>query len=239
MAPQSIGGRGACLDISCGHAKSRFPAPLEHISVACSDAVAIANPYPERLIMSKARLEAFTDGVIAIVITIMVLELTVPSGSSFRSLVSVLPVFLAYALSFANVGIFWNNHHHMLHASDRINGTVLWANLFFLFWISLVPFAIRWMDKAHFASAPTASYGIVLAMCSIAYILLERSIIKCNGPHSRLARAVGSDLKGQMSLLIYLLAIALAFLRPWIAIALYVAIALIWFVPDRRIESTA
>ncbi len=187
--------------------------------------------------MDKQRLEAFTDGVIAVVITIMVLELTVPKASSFSSLASVVPVFLAYVLSFANVGIFWNNHHHMLHATERINGTVLWANLLLLFWISLIPFVIRWMDEAHFAAAPTASYGIVLAMASIAYLLLERSIIACNGPDSCLARAVGSDLKSQMSLVIYLLAIALAFLRPWIAMSLYVVIALIWFIPDRRIES--
>jgi uncharacterized membrane protein len=189
--------------------------------------------------MDKQRLEAFTDGVIAVVITIMVLELTVPSGSGFASLGSVVPVFLAYLLSFANVGIFWNNHHHMLHATERINGTVLWANLFLLFWISLIPFVIRWMDETHFAAAPTASYGIVLAMASIAYLLLERAIIACNGTDSRLARAVGSDLKSQMSLVIYLLAIALAFLRPWIAIALYVVNALIWFIPDRRIESAS
>jgi TMEM175 potassium channel family protein len=189
--------------------------------------------------MDKQRLEAFTDGVIAVVITIMVLELTVPRGSGFASLRPVVPVFLTYVLSFANVGIFWNNHHHMLHATERINGTVLWANLFLLFWLSLIPFVIRWMNEAHFAAAPTAAYGVVLAMSSIAYVLLERAIIACNGPDSRLARAVGSDLKSQMSILIYLLAIALAFLRPWIAIALYVVIALIWFVPDRRIESTA
>jgi TMEM175 potassium channel family protein len=189
--------------------------------------------------MDKQRLEAFTDGVIAVVITIMVLELTVPRGSGFASLRPVVPVFLTYVLSFANVGIFWNNHHHMLHATERINGTVLWANLFLLFWLSLIPFVIRWMNEAHFAAAPTAAYGVVLAMSSIAYVLLERAIIACNGPDSRLARAVGSDLKSQMSILIYLLAIALAFLRPWIAIALYVVIALIWFVPDRRIESAA
>ncbi|MGC2333890.1 MAG: TMEM175 family protein [Candidatus Acidiferrales bacterium] len=187
--------------------------------------------------MDKQRLEAFTDGVIAVVITIMVLELTAPSGSSFSSLRSVVPVFLAYVLSFTNVGIFWNNHHHMLHATERINGTVLWANLFLLFWISLVPFVIRWMDEARFTAAPTASYGIVLAMSSIAYILLERSLIECNGPASRLARAVRSDMKSQMSFAIYVLAIALAFVRPWIAIALYVVIAMIWFIPDRRIES--
>jgi TMEM175 potassium channel family protein len=187
--------------------------------------------------MGKQRLEAFTDGVLAIVITIMVLELKVPSGSGFSSLTAGLPVFLAYALSFANVGIFWNNHHHMLHATERINGTVLWANLFMLFWISLVPFAIRWMDEAHFAATPTALYGVVLAMSSIAYILLERAIIACNGPDSKLARAVGSDLKSLGSLAVYALAIALAFVHPWIAIALYVTIAMMWFIPDRRIES--
>jgi uncharacterized membrane protein len=187
--------------------------------------------------MGKGRLEAFTDGVIAIVITIMVLELKVPSGSGLSALRAGLPVFLAYALSFANVGIFWNNHHHMLHATERINGTVLWANLFMLFWLSLVPFAIRWMDEAHFAAVPTAIYGVVLAMASIAYIFLERAIIACNGPDSKLARAVGRDLKSLVSLAFYALAIALAFVRPWIAIALYVTIALVWFIPDRRIES--
>ncbi|HXU20810.1 MAG TPA: TMEM175 family protein [Verrucomicrobiae bacterium] len=187
--------------------------------------------------MGKGRLEAFTDGVIAIVITIMVLELTVPSGSGFSSLAARLPVFLVYALSFANVGIFWNNHHHMLHVTDRVNGTVLWANLFMLFWISLVPFAIRWMDEAHFAATPTALYGVVLAMAAFAYILLERAIIACNGPDSKLARAVGRDRKSVLSLSLYVLAIALAFVHPWIAIALYVVNALIWFVPDRRIES--
>jgi uncharacterized membrane protein len=187
--------------------------------------------------MDKQRLEAFTDGVLAIAITIMVLELKVPAGSDFSSLASGAPVFLAYALSFANVGIFWNNHHHMLHATERINGTVLWANLFLLFWMSLVPFVIRWMDESHFAAAPTAAYGVVLAMSSVSYLLLERSIIACNGPDSKLARAVGEDLKGKVSLSIYVLAIAMAFARPWIAIALYVAVAMIWFIPDRRIES--
>jgi uncharacterized membrane protein len=190
----------------------------------------------QRTTMDKQRLEAFTDGVLAIAITIMVLELKVPAGSDFTSLASGVPVFLAYALSFANVGIFWNNHHHMLHATERINGTVLWANLFLLFWMSLVPFAIRWLDETHFAAAPTAAYGVVLAMAAIAYLLLERSIIACNGPDSRLARAVGDDLKGKVSLMVYVLAIPLAFVRPWIAIALYVAIAMMWFIPDRRIE---
>ncbi len=188
--------------------------------------------------MDKQRLEAFTDGVIAIIITIMVLELKVPVGSDFSSLASGLPVLLAYALSFGNVGIFSNNHHHMLHATERINGTVLWANLFLLFWLSLVPFVIRWMDETHFAAAPTAAYGLVLAMAAIAYILLERSIIACNGPDSKLARAVGNDLKGKVSLSVYALAILLAYARPWIALVLYVAVAVMWFIPDRRIEST-
>ncbi|HUC55056.1 MAG TPA: TMEM175 family protein [Candidatus Cybelea sp.] len=187
--------------------------------------------------MEKQRLEAFTDGVLAIAITIMVLELKVPGGSNFSSLASGVPVFLAYALSFTNVGIFWNNHHHMLHVTERINGTVLWANLFLLFWMSLIPFVIRWMDETHFAAVPTAAYGVILAMASISYLLLERSIIACNGPDSKLARAVGGDLKSKASLLVYLLAIALAFRHPWISIALYVVIAMMWLVPDRRIES--
>lgn len=187
--------------------------------------------------MSKQRLEAFTDGVLAIVITIMVLEIKVPAGPTFASLASGLPVLLAYALSFVNVGIFWNNHHHMLHATERINGTVLWTNQFLLFWMSLVPFAIRWMDSTHFAAAPTASYGVVLVMSSIAYIWLEHSLIACNGPHSKLARAVGSDLKSKLSLLVYAVAIPLAFVRSWAALMLYVAIAMLWLIPDRRIES--
>ena len=187
--------------------------------------------------MSKQRLEAFTDGVIAIIITIMVLDMKVPAGSHFSALRSGLPVFLAYALSFANVGIFWNNHHHMLHVTERINGTVLWANLFLLFWMSLIPFVIRWMDETHFAPMPTAAYGVVLALSAIAYILLERSIIASNGPTSKLALAVGTDLKGKLSLSIYALAILLAFVHPWIALALYVIVAMIWFIPDRRIES--
>ena len=187
--------------------------------------------------MSKQRLEAFTDGVIAIIVTIMVLDMKVPAGSDVAGLKAGLPVFLAYALSYTNVGIFWNNHHHMLHITERINGVVLWANLFLLFWLSLVPFAIRWMDETHFAPMPTASYGVVLAMSAIAYLLLERSIIACNGPQSKLANAVGSDTKGKLSLSMYVLAIPLAFVHPWIAIALYVVVAAIWFIPDRRIEA--
>ena len=187
--------------------------------------------------MSKQRLEAFTDGVIAIIITIMVLDMKVPQGSNIAALRSGLPVFLAYALSFANVGIFWNNHHHMLHITERINGMVLWANLFLLFWLSLVPFVIRWMDETHFAPMPTAAYGVVLALSAIAYLLLERSIIAYNGPNSKLALAVGRDLKAKLSLLIYVFAIPLAFVRPSIALALYVVNATMWFIPDRRIES--
>src|SRR5713101_6996085 len=169
----------------------------------------------------------------------MVLDMKVPQGADFSTVRSALPMFLAYALSFANVGIFWNNHHHMLHITERINGTVLWANLFLLFWLSLVPFVIRWMDETHFSPLPTSAYGVVLALSSISYILLERSIIKCNGPNSKLARAVGGDLKSKMSLLVYALAISLSFVRPWIALTLYAVIAMIWFIPDRRIESLA
>jgi uncharacterized membrane protein len=187
--------------------------------------------------VSKQRLEAFTDGVVAIIITIMVLELKAPQGSDLAALKSGLPMFLAYALSFVNVGIFWNNHHHMLHATERIDGMVLWANLALLFWLSLVPFVIRWMDETHFAPMPTAAYGVVLAFTGIGYTLLSRAIIVCNGPNSKLARAVGNDRKGKLSLSIYVLSVPLAFVHPVIALALYVVVALIWFIPDRRIES--
>jgi uncharacterized membrane protein len=187
--------------------------------------------------MNKSRLEAFTDGVIAVIITITVLDMKVPAGTSFAALRADVPVFLAYALSYTNVGIFWNNHHHMFHATERINGWVMWANLLLLFWLSLVPFLIRWMDDTNFAALPTASYGVVLVLTAISYLALERAIIKCNGPSSKLARAVGGDRKGMISLTIYLLAIPLSFVRPGIAIALYVLVAMLWFVPDRRIES--
>jgi uncharacterized membrane protein len=187
--------------------------------------------------MDTGRLEAFTDGVIAIIITIMVLEMKPPQGASLAALSASTPMFLAYALSYVNVGIFWNNHHHMLHATERVDGKVLWANLFLLFWISLMPFTIRWMDDAHFTALPTAAYGVTLAMASIGYILLEWAIVACNGASSALARAVGNDLKSGLSLLAYAVSIALAFVRPWIAITLYVMVALMWLVPDRRIES--
>jgi uncharacterized membrane protein len=187
--------------------------------------------------MSKGRLEAFTDGVVAIIITIMVLDLKVPSDADVASLLSAAPIFLAYVLSYINVGIFWNNHHHMLHASERVNGNVLWANLFLLFWLTLVPFVIRWMDETHFAALPTAAYGAVLAMAAIGYTVLQWAIIACNGRTSKLALAVGSDRKGKLSLAAYVLAIPLAYVSVWIALAIYVAVALMWLVPDRRIET--
>jgi uncharacterized membrane protein len=187
--------------------------------------------------MTSGRLEAFTDGVIAIVITIMVLEIKVPEGSGFAALRALTPIFLAYVLSYVNVGIFWNNHHHMLHATERVDGNVLWANLLLLFWISLMPFAIRWMNEAHYRALPTAAYGVTLMMAAVAYVLLERTIVACNGSRSTLARAVGRDKKGKLSVAMYAVSIPLAFLRPWIAITIYVLVALMWLVPDRRIES--
>ena len=187
--------------------------------------------------MAKARLEAFTDGVIAVIITILVLELKVPERADFAAVRAELPVFLAYVLSFVNVGIFWANHHHMLHATKRINGSVLWANLLLLFWLSLIPFVIRWMDASDFAALPTAAYGVVLELSAIGYLLLQRTILACNGHDSALALALGSDLKGKLSVALYFVAIPLAFVYSSVAIAIYVAIALLWFVPDRRIES--
>jgi uncharacterized membrane protein len=189
--------------------------------------------------MGKGRLEAFTDGVLAIILTIMVLELRVPSGSDRSALLSTVPILLTYALSYVNVGIFWNNHHHMLHATERVNGAVLWANLALLFWMSLIPFVIRWMNETHFAAMPTAAYGVVLIMSSVSYLLLEGAIIRCNGPDSKLARAVGNESKGKLSLMLYLLAVPLAFVRPWIAIMLYSLVAAMWFIPDKRIEALA
>jgi uncharacterized membrane protein len=187
--------------------------------------------------MDTGRLEAFTDGVIAIVITIMVLDMKVPQGADFAALVSGLPIFFVYALSYTNVAIFWNNHHHMLHATERVDGKVLWANLFLLFWLSLVPFVIRWIDDTRFAALPTAAYGGVLLLAAIGYWLLQSAIIAHNGPSSKLAAAVAGDRKGKLSFACYVAAIPLAFLRPWIAIMLYVGVALLWFVPDRRIET--
>ena len=187
--------------------------------------------------MAKGRLEAFTDGVVAIIITIMVLEIKAPQGGDLPSLKTAAPIFLAYALSYVNVGIFWNNHHHMLHVTERVDGKVLWANLGLLFWLSLVPFVIRWIDETGFTALPTAAYGIVLACAGFSYNILQRQIIAVNGRDSRLAVALGDDLKGKMSLILYLAAIALAFVRPWIAIVIYVTVAVMWLVPDTRIES--
>jgi len=189
--------------------------------------------------MEPARLEAFTDGVIAIIITIMVLEIRVPQGADLGALRANVPVLLAYVLSYVNVGIFWNNHHHMLHVTERVDGKVLWANLALLFWLSLVPFVIRWIDETGFVALPTAAYGVVLACAAVTYNILQRQIIAANGPDSRLAVALGGDFKGKVSIALYLSAIGLAFVRPWIAIALYVSVALLWLVPDTRIEALA
>jgi len=186
--------------------------------------------------MGTTRLEAFSDGVLAIIITIMVLELKVPHGDSLGAILPLIPVFLSYVLSFIYVGIYWNNHHHMLHATKRVSGTVLWANLHLLFWLSLLPFATGWMGENHFARLPSAAYGLVLLCAAIAYWLLQHAIIRTEGHESLLRHAVGKDWKGLLSPLLYLVAIVSTFLSPWIAQALYVTVALIWLVPDRRIE---
>jgi uncharacterized membrane protein len=185
--------------------------------------------------MGTARLEAFSDGVLAIIITIMVLELKVPHGETFAALQPLWSVVASYVLSFIYIGIYWNNHHHMLHVTHQVDGTILWANLHLLFWLSLVPFTTAWMGEHHFASVPLAVYGFVLLMAAIAYWLLQRAIIARQGSHSILAAAVGTDWKGKVSPVFYLLAIPSSFWQPWIAGALYVAVAIIWLVPDRRI----
>jgi uncharacterized membrane protein len=187
--------------------------------------------------MNKARLEAFTDGVVAIIITIMVLEIHVPQGTGPEALRAGVPVFLAYVLSYINVGIFWNNHHHLLHACERVNGKVLWSNLLLLFWLSLVPFVIRWIDEQGLTSLPVACYGMVLTGAAVSYIVLTQQLIAANGAESPLARAVGHDRKGKLSLALYLAAVALAFVWPAVSIAIYIAVAAMWFVPDTRIES--
>jgi uncharacterized membrane protein len=184
----------------------------------------------------KNRLEAFSDGVFAIIITIMVLEMKVPHGSDFAALTPLLPVFLSYVLSFVYLGIYWNNHHHMLHATQRVTGTILWANLHLLFWLSLFPFVTGWMGQNEFAAAPMALYGVALLMAAVAYFALERAIIASQGVDSLLARAVGRDLKGKLSPFLYGTAIVVAFFEPWISGGIYVFVALMWLVPDRRIE---
>jgi uncharacterized membrane protein len=186
--------------------------------------------------MTKGRLEAFSDGVLAIIITILVLELKVPHGTELGALAPLWPVFLAYVLSFVYLAIYWNNHHHMLHATHRVNGRILWANMHLLFWLSLVPFVTGWMGENHFAAAPTALYGVVLLMAAVAYFILQRAILRQEGPESVLARALGSDVKGKMSPVLYVLAIVLSFVHPALGGALYALVAIIWLVPDRRIE---
>lgn len=186
--------------------------------------------------MPKGRLEAFSDGVIAILITIMVLELHIPAGTSWHALGHELPVLLTYALSFVYLGIYWNNHHHMLAAASRVSGAVLWANLHLLFWLSLVPFSTAWMSEHRFPSTPTAVYGIVLLAAAIAYLILQTTLLRAEGERSRLRVALGSDVKGKISVLLYCLGIGLAFADRWIGLAVYVVVALIWLVPDRRVE---
>jgi uncharacterized membrane protein len=186
--------------------------------------------------MPKGRLEAFSDGVIAIIITIMVLEMKVPRGENVQALRPLLPIFLSYLLSFAYVGIYWNNHHHMLQATRRVTGPMLWANLHLLFWLSLFPFATGWMGENHFATAPSALYGAVLLMAAIAYFVLQKVIIASEGPGSVLKKAIGDDWKGKLSLALYLVAIVISVRSSWAAQAIYVSVALIWLIPDRRIE---
>jgi uncharacterized membrane protein len=186
--------------------------------------------------MGKGRMEAFSDGVIAILITIMVLELKVPAGRDWPSFSPVIPTLLMYALSFVFIGIYWNNHHHMLHATTRINGKILWANLHLLFWLSLVPWMTNWMGETSSAALPTAGYGAVLLCCAISFTILQTLIIAEEGPGSKLAGAVKNDVKGKVSIAFYVIAIPMAFVNHWIAQACYVAVALIWLAPDPRIE---
>lgn len=187
--------------------------------------------------MGKNRLEAFSDGVLAIIITIMVLEMKVPHGVGIDALVPLIPVFLSYVLSFVYLGIYWNNHHHMLHTCQKVTGAMLWANLHLLFWLSLFPFATGWMGENHFAATPMALYGVVLFMAAIAYWLLQHTIISSQGRDSLLKAAVGNDWKGKLSPLLYAIAIAASLLSPWISGGIYVAVALMWLVPDRRIAN--
>ncbi len=189
--------------------------------------------------MKPNRLEAFSDGVLAIIITIMVLELKVPHGHELSDLKPLLPVFLTYILSFVYLGIYWNNHHHMMHATRRVNGAILWANLHLLFWLSLIPFATGWMGENHFTELPTALYGCVLLASSVAYFVLQRAIIADQGDDSPIRRAVRRDYKGKVSPVLYAAAVPLAFVTPWISLSLYIAVAVMWIIPDRRIARVA
>jgi uncharacterized membrane protein len=186
--------------------------------------------------MGKGRLEAFSDGVIAIIITIMVLELKVPHGTSFNALLPLWPVFMSYILSFVYVGIYWNNHHHLFHAVKEVSGGILWANLHLLFWLSLIPFVTAWMGENHFEMAPTAAYGFVLFMCAVAYSVLAGRLTSNHPKNSVLAEAIGDDRKGKLSIFVYLLGIALSWFVAWLGMAAYVAVAIMWLIPDRRIE---
>ena len=186
--------------------------------------------------MGKGRLEAFSDGVIAIIITIMVLEMKVPHGENFAALRPLLPVFLSYVLSFLYVGIYWNNHHHMLHVTTRVTGAILWANLHFLFWLSLFPFAAGWMGQNHFALPPSTLYGFILLMAGVAYLILQQAIIASQGPASMLRQAIRRDWKGKLSSLLYVAGIASSLFSSWAAQTIYASVALLWLVPDRRIE---
>ena len=187
--------------------------------------------------MSSDRLKAFSDGVVAIIITIMVLELKVPHGAGWSDLTGLTPVFLSYVLSFIYVAIYWNNHHHLLHTSEKVDSAILWANMNLLFWLSLIPFATGWMGENHFAPLPTALYGIALLMPAIAYYLLQRAIVRRHGSEGVLAQALGTDFKGKISPVLYLTAIAAAFVATWISYLIYVLVAVMWLVPDRRIEN--
>ncbi len=186
--------------------------------------------------MQKNRLEAFSDGVLAIIITIMVLEMKVPHGTDWAVLKPIIPVFLSYLISFVYLGIYWNNHHHMLHTVTKVSGGILWANLHLLFWLSLVPFATGWLGENNFAKGPAALYGVVLLLAAIAYFILQSTIVRQQGPNSKLKHAIGTDIKGKASPVLYVIAIAAAFINQWVAMALYGLVALIWLVPDKRIE---
>jgi uncharacterized membrane protein len=197
-----------------------------------------ACPDPDWQNMSKGRLEAFSDGVIAIIITIMVLEMKVPEGHDLDTLVPLIPVFSSYVLSFIFVGIYWNNHHHLFHAVQQIDGRVLWSNLHLLFWLSLIPFVTGWMGENYFPEPAVAVYGVVMMMAGVAYYILTHTLIRCQQGNSALAAAVGDDRKGIISVLVYVVAVPLSFVNQWVALGLYVAVGLVWFVPDRRIERT-
>lgn len=186
--------------------------------------------------MNKSRMEAFSDGVLAIIITIMILEIKVPNTATFASLKGLIPIFVSYVLSFIYIGIYWNNHHHLLQSTNKVNGAILWANLFMLFWLSLIPFATGWMGENHFAKTTMTLYGLILMMSGTAYWILQNTIIKSQGSHSLLKKAVGKDFKGIVSIVLYAIAIALSFFNEWLAGTIYIFVAMMWLVPDRRIE---